>query len=126
MNKARQIVSAVLALFVLTMSPAFAEGDAKKGEKLFNRCKSCHALTAGKKKLGPSLFAVVGRQAGSESYYKYSAAMKAAGIEWSEENLDKYLKAPKKFIPKNKMPFAGLKKAEDRSDIIAFLKSVSK
>ena len=126
MNKARQIVSAVLAFLILAMSPALAEGNVKEGKKLFKRCQGCHALKAGKKKLGPSLYAVVGRQAGSESYYKYSNAMKSAGIAWTEENLDKYLEAPKKFIPKNKMRFAGLKKAQDRTDIIAFLKSVPK
>ena len=120
-----KIALSAAALVMLTASPSLAAGDATKGKKVFNKCRACHALKAGKKKLGPSLHGVVGRTAGSESYYKYSAAMKSAGIQWTEDNLDKYLKAPKKFVPKNKMAFGGLKKAKDRANLIAYLKSVS-
>ena len=114
----------VTALFV-SISPVLADGDAAQGQKIFNKCKACHALKAGQKRIGPSLHSVIGRRAGSEFYFGYSPAMRSAGIDWTEENLDKYLEAPKKFIPKNKMPFAGLKKAKDRADVIAYLKTVS-
>jgi cytochrome c2 len=114
----------VTALFV-SIGPVLADGDATRGQKIFNKCKVCHALKAGQKRIGPSLHGVIGRRAGSESYFGYSPAMRSAGIDWTEENLDKYLEAPKKFIPKNKMPFAGLKKAKDRADVIAYLKTVS-
>ena len=119
-----KIALSAAAVIMLTASPSFAGGDAAKGKKVFNKCRACHALKAGKKKLGPSLHGVIGRTAGSETYYKYSAAMKSAGIQWTEENLDKYLKAPKKFVPKNKMAFGGLKKAKDRANVIAYLKSI--
>lgn len=112
------------AVTLLSISPALADADAGKGKKIFNKCKACHALKAGKKKVGPSLHGIIGRQAGSETYYKYSKAMKASGVAWTADNLDKYLKAPKKFIPKNKMPFGGLKKAKDRANIIAYLKTI--
>lgn len=122
MNSFRRSVLSALSVLVISAAPAFADGDIKKGKKVFNKCKACHALKAGKKKVGPSLHGVIGRAAGSESYYKYSKAMKASGINWTEENLDKYLQAPKKFIPKNKMPFGGLKKQKDRANVIAYIR----
>ncbi len=125
MIKLHKILFSVATAFVISTGPAFADGDAKMGKKVFNKCRACHSLIAGKKKVGPSLHGIIGRKAGSESYFKYSKAMKAAGIDWTAENLDKYLAAPKKFIPKNKMPFGGLKKAKDRANIIAYLKSAS-
>ena len=125
MIKFHKILFSVATAFVISTGPAIADGDAKMGKKVFNKCRACHALKAGKKKVGPSLHGIVGRKAGSESYFKYSKAMESAGIDWTAENLDKYLKAPKKFIPKNKMPFGGLKKAKDRANIIAYLKSAS-
>jgi len=126
MNSFRKLTGIAISALFLFASPVWAEGDAKLGKKVFNKCRACHALKPGKKKLGPSLHGVIGRKAGSEGYFKYSPAMQAAGIDWTEENLDKYLKAPKKFIPKNRMAFAGLKKKKDRKNIIAYLKSVSK
>jgi len=120
-----KILFSMATAFVISTGPALADGDAKMGKTVFNKCRACHALIAGKKKVGPSLHGIIGRKAGSESYFKYSKAMKSAGIDWTTENLDKYLAAPKKFILKNKMPFGGLKKAEDRANIIAYLKSAS-
>jgi cytochrome c2 len=108
MIKFHKILFSVATAVVISTGPAFADGDAKMGKTVFNKCRACHALKVGKKKVAPSLHGIVGRKAGSESYFKYSKAKKAAGIEWTAENLDKYLKAPKKFIPKNKMPFGGL------------------
>ena len=125
MIKFHKILFSVATAVVFSTRPAFADGDAKMGKTVFNKCRACHALKVGKKKVGPSLHGIVGRKAGSESYFKYSKAMESAGIDWTAENLDKYLKAPKKFIPKNKMPFGGLKKAKDRANIIAYLKSAS-
>ncbi len=71
------------AVLILAAGPALAGGDVAKGKKVFNKCRACHALEAGKKKLGPSLHGVVGRTARSESYYNYSPAMKAAGVQWT-------------------------------------------
>ncbi len=103
-----------------------AGGDPEAGKKVFKKCKSCHFADKKKNKVGPYLLGVVGRKAGSVPDFKYSDAMKAKGEEglvWTEENLHQYLKAPKKFVPGNKMAFAGLKKDKDIADLIAYLKS---
>ncbi len=102
---------------------ALAEGDAAAGEKVFKKCKVCHSFDPGKKKIGPHLMGVVGRKAGSVEGYKYSKAMAAAEITWNEENLDKFLTKPKAFLKKTKMSFAGLKKEDQRADLIAYLKA---
>ncbi len=114
---------AVLAAGVvaLTSQVAFAEGDAAKGEKIFRKCKSCHSLEAGKKKVGPSLAGVFGRTAGSVEGFRYSKGMKDSGIVWDAETLDQFLTKPKDFVPKTRMSFPGLKKEQDRADLIAYL-----
>lgn len=100
---------------------AAAAGDAEAGQKTFNQCKACHTVEAGKNRVGPSLYGVVGNEAGAVEGFKYSKAMQESGITWTPENLDKYLADPKGFMPGNKMAFAGLKSAEDRANVIAFM-----
>jgi cytochrome c len=106
---------------------AHAEGDPAKGEKAFRKCQACHTVEPGQHRVGPSLHNVVGRPvASAEGFDRYSEAMQAKaaeGMVWSEENLDAYLADPKGFIPGNKMIFPGIKKPEERADVIAFLKS---
>ncbi len=126
----RNVVAvAMLALAGMTLgvAAARAEGDVANGEKIFNKCKTCHTLEAGKNKVGPSLQGVIGRTAGTAANFKYSEAMKnagAGGLVWSEETLDKYLAGPKELVPANKMPFPGLPKPEERADVIAYIKSM--
>ena len=105
---------------------AHADGDAARGKQVFKKCTACHSLQAGKIKIGPPLHGVFGRKAGTVDRFKYSKAMKSAGIDWSPETLDKYLAAPKKFIPRNRMPFPGIKKSQDRADLIAYLLQATK
>ncbi|WP_426167406.1 c-type cytochrome [Sandarakinorhabdus sp. DWP1-3-1] len=98
-------------------------GDATKGEQVFGQCKTCHVVEKGVNRVGPSLWGVVGRKAGSIENFKYSPANKNSGFTWTDEQLFTYLEAPQKVIPGTYMAFAGLKKPQDRADVIAFLKT---
>ena len=73
---------------------------------------------------GPNLHGIIGREAGTAAGFSYTAANKSSGITWGEEHLFHYLLNPKKYIPGTKMVFAGLKKKEEREDLIAFLKDI--
>ena len=119
---------AVLAVCTLPFSAAADEGDATAGKKVFKKCGACHFVDKEKKKIGPSLKGVIDRTAGTWGKYKYSKAMKAAGqggLAWSEEKLAEYLIKPKKLVPGTKMAFPGLKKPEDRTNVIAYIKTFS-
>jgi len=105
-------------------SSAFAAGDAANGANLFktNICSACHAVVkGGANPVGPNLFGVVGRKAGSLAGYSYSPAMKASGMTWDEDTLAKYLMSPSTVVPSNKMIFAGIKKESDADDVAAYL-----
>lgn len=121
------ITAALVMVFAQTAS---AEGDPKKGEKVFKKCKVCHAVGEGaKKKVGPVLNNIIGAKAGVQDGYKYSKAMQKAGAEglvWSEDKLNVYLEKPKKLIKGTKMVFPGLKKEADRDNVIAYLKTFTK
>jgi cytochrome c len=111
------------------VAPAAAEmvdyasltGDAVHGEKVFTVCKTCHVAEKGVNRIGPSLWGVVGRTAGSIPGYQYSAANKNSGIIWTQAKLFEYLAAPQKVVPGTKMAYAGLKPPQDRADLIAYL-----
>lgn len=97
-------------------------GDPAKGKKVAKKCVACHTIgSTGKGRIGPNLTGVFGRTSGTLEGYKYSKAMKAANIVWSAATLDEFLTKPKKFVPKTKMSFGGLKKADQRHDLIAFI-----
>ena len=111
-----------LALAGLMAAPPARAQDA--GETVFKRnCAICHTTEPGKNKIGPSLAGVVGRKAGSIPDYSYSQANKSSGVTWDEATLDTYLTAPTKFVPGTKMVFAGLKNPDDRTAVIAWLKT---
>lgn len=125
----RLLMIAGAAMIAFT-AQASAEGDAAAGEKVFRKCKACHVVGEGaKNRVGPVLNGVVGRAWGQVDGYKYSANLlelaDADGRVWDEETLDAYLTKPKDVIPKGKMAFAGLRKDEDRANVIAYLAQFS-
>lgn len=126
MRKIGLAAAAVAALVVISASAARADGDAAEGKKIFGRtCAACHSDQAsGPRKLGPTLFGVVGRHSGSVEGFRYSEANKKSGIVWTPENLDKYLTNPRAMVPGTLMAFAGLKKADDRKNVIAYLETL--
>ena len=103
-----------------------AMGDLAHGEKVFKKCSACHMVKSdGKNMIGPNLWGVIGRQAGSISDYKYSKAMVAYGKEWTFEEMNSYLIKPQAYIKGTKMAFAGLRKEKDRASVILFMNSKS-
>lgn len=113
---------AVAALAIGLLSAPAMAADAESGAKVFKtQCAVCHSPVAGKNMVGPSLFGVVGRVAGSAPGFKYSAANKGSGVTWDEANLDKYLPNPRAFIAGTTMTYAGLKNDAQRADLIAYL-----
>ena len=123
------VIAAVPAAAAPVVPPAYAaqyaalKGDIARGKVVFTQCKTCHVVTPGVNRIGPSLYGVVGRPSGSIANYTYSAANKGSHIVWSEPVLFTYLEAPQKFLPGTKMTYAGLKDAQKRADVIAYLKS---
>ena len=113
------VLPLVTVLFV-TPRPGIA-ADAAAGQAIFNRCKICHSLDAGKNNVGPSLHGIFGRKAGTAPQFAYSAAMKDAGIVWGDETLAKYLRDPKAVVPGGKMAFPGLKDDTQIADLLAYL-----
>jgi cytochrome c len=95
-------------------------------EQLFNNaCRTCHTLREGDNRLGPNLFMIIGRRAGSLPQYDYSVAMKEAGFVWGETNLARFIASPDEVVPGNKMkPYSGLRSGDDAKNVVAFLQSV--
>lgn len=125
MKSAKLIALGTAFVVTLAASSAMAAGDAKKGEKVFKKCKACHTVDAGgKNKVGPNLHGIVGRKSALVEGFKYSEAMKAADVTWDAATLDGFLKKPKKFMKGTKMSFAGLKKEKQRVDVIAYLETL--
>ncbi|MDG2268841.1 MAG: cytochrome c family protein [Alphaproteobacteria bacterium] len=121
------IVSAAVSLTVLA-APSLAQAqDAAAGKKVFKRCVACHTVEKdGRNKVGPNLWGIFGSTAGKRNVgYKYSPALLESVIVWDDANMSAYLENPRKAIPKTRMAFPGLKKAKQREDVIAYLKSVT-
>ena len=119
----RLVVSSTLGLVVLLPGHAHAAGSAG-ADAFATECAECHSLKQGKNKKGPSLFAVVGRKAGSVEDFKYSSAMTSSGIVWAAEQIDSYITLPKKAVPGGIMKYDGLPDAKARADLIEYLATV--
>lgn len=111
----------VAASTLLIALPAHAQ-NAESGQKAFKQqCGLCHDTAAGKNRVGPSLFGIVGRKSGSVEGFHYSDANKNSGLSWDQATLDKYLTDPRGTVPGTTMTYAGVKNDEQRRDIIAYL-----
>lgn len=107
---------------MLPLQGALAAGDAAAGQALVKtKCGICHSVVAGQNRVGPSLFGVVGRKAGTEEGFNYSEANKGSGLTWDVPTLTKYLANPQEVVPHTKMLFPGLKDPQKVADVIAFL-----
>ena len=106
-------------------TPAFAslKGDPAAGKAAFNACRVCHVAISNENRIGPTLHGVVGRASGSVKGYNYSAANKAIRVVWTEPALYAYLLAPQAYMPGTRMTYGGLKDAQKRADVIAYLKT---
>lgn len=111
--------------FDLAALPApFNTADLDKGQKLFRQCASCHLVDeSGTNRVGPNLHGVVGSPAGHVENFTYSKAMAESGIVWTPETVSAYIENPRAYVPGNKMSFAGLRKEEDRINVIAYIMS---
>ena len=109
-------------LTAIAAAPASAAGNAEAGEKVFNKCKTCHRIGEGAKNMvGPELNGLNGRKSGSAEGYSYSDANKNSGITWNEAVFNEYITDPKKKIPGTKMIFPGLTNEQERDDLWAYI-----
>lgn len=114
----------VAMIAAVSAANAQPDGDPKRGERLYeSRCGGCHSLDANR--VGPMHRGVFGRRAGAVDGFPYSKAVKSADLVWNEETLDSWLTNPQRFIPGQRMNFR-VRKAQDRTDIIAFLRCSSR
>lgn len=114
--------SLLLAAFPIAFATGTLHGDPMRGEQIYGRCRGCHAID--RNRIGPRHAGLIGRKAGGVPGFDYSPAMRragAAGLVWNEETLDKFLENPTHFVPGTRMVYAGVKDAQQRADVIAYL-----
>ena len=116
----------VLCASIVAPLAAHASGDASRGARFFHPCAHCHTTTPGEHLVGPSLAKIFNAKAGAvEGFTQYSEALRKSGKVWDADTLDKWLAAPAQFIPGNTMAFPGVRNAQARADLVAYLKAVS-
>lgn len=100
----------------------YANADLANGARQFRRCQSCHTLAeGGRHTVGPNLHGVVGRAAASADRFNFSSQLSESGLTWDLATLDAWIENPRALVPGNRMSFVGLRDAEDRRDVIAYL-----
>lgn len=121
---ARFVALPALLLPLAHAAPAAAQADVEAGRTAFTRrCGACHTVQPGQNRIGPSLHAVVGREAGKVEGFNYSPALRDSGKTWDPATLDAYLANPRGLIPGNRMIMPGITGAEERSNIIAYVEA---
>lgn len=117
-----KVLGTSLFASLLLAAPALADGNVKTGKKIFKKCKACHTLKEGKNRVGPSLYGIVDKPSGTVEGFKYSDAMATANLIWDADTLTAFLTNPSDVVPKTNMVFPGLKKPQQITDLIAYLR----
>ena len=121
MSNGRIAALSLIAAGILA-TPALAAGDPVQGKAVFARCAICHNVEKdGGNGVGPNLFGIAGRKAATVDGFNYSGPMKASGIVWTDDNLEKWIAGPAKMLPGTKMAFAGITSKGQIADVIAYL-----
>jgi cytochrome c len=122
----RHVMMGAAAALLLLGIPggASAAGDPVKGEAIYARCQGCHSID--RNRIGPLHRGLFGRKAGSVEGFNYSKAMKESGITWDEATHDDFLAHPRQTVPGTRMTYAGIADPQERADLIAYLKEVTK
>ena len=121
-----QTIATAAATLVLAAGIVHAQGDPKRGEKIFENCRACHAADGAANEVGPGLRGVFGRRAGERDDFRYSPALKRSGITWTPQTMTDFVADPQKMVPGNRMPYDGLPDARDRADLITYMLQVFK
>ncbi|MBW8734160.1 MAG: c-type cytochrome [Asticcacaulis sp.] len=115
----------ITALLIAGATAAHADDTmTAAGKTAFGACRACHSVEKGKTGIGPSLYGIIGRKAGSVPGFTYSKAMTASGLTWDDAALDAFITAPQAKVPGTRMPYGGLKDAAKRQAVIAYLKTL--
>ena len=128
MPKKRMAPIAALMLLAACGEERAAEAGAAQAigsrPAAFAQCATCHSTDPGRNGVGPSLAGTFGAQAAHEPTYAYSDAMRGSGLTWDAATLDAYIADPRRLVPGTKMSFAGVRSAEDRAAIVAYLEGL--
>jgi cytochrome c len=127
MMRQHSLTTFVVLFLSAALSPTLAaDGNASRGQRVFNACAQCHSLEPDRNMTGPSLAELWNRKAGSvASFPRYSPALKSADLVWNDKTLDEWIKDPQHVVPGNQMTFPGVKDPQQRSDLLAFLKQAT-
>lgn len=124
MKRCMHALAFAAALCALPPDHALAEGDPARGEAIYARCRGCHSIE--RNRIGPMHRGLFGRAAGTVAGFAYSDAMKRSGIVWDEATLDRFLASPREVVPGTRMTYAGIADAQERADLIAYLKAATR
>lgn len=108
----------------VAFADVFATADAAKGQKAFRQCSACHKLEAGANGAGPYLYGIVGRDVEAAEGFGYSGSLSAVVDVWTPEHLNAFIENPRGYAPGTSMGYNGMKKIEDRANLIAYLQSI--
>ena len=115
-------VESVPPTSITNLETIMTVGDIERGRKLYIQCRACHSLKPNEtNRIVPSLYGIINQQAGSIEGYEYSEALKQSNVYWNLDNLDQWIEKPYEMIPGNKMVFSGMRKKQDRNDLIAYI-----